>query len=424
MDPVDVLSQPVKLPFSGKVVPNRFLKSAMTERLCTWDPDNRAECGKPTEAYVNLYKKWGEGQTGMIVLGNVPVHREFLEAAGNAIIDKTNSWDAVEAFKPVVAAAKAHGMLVIAQLTHAGRQTAAHISEHPVSASATKTPDGAMGMTFKTARAMTEEEIWDAIDRWAFASEVLYKAGADGVQLHGAHGYLLSQFLSPRTNLRTDQWGGSFENRSRIVFETLKAIRKRVPDEAFILSIKINSHDFIDGGFDEQDCTAMVERLEAARVDLIELSGGTYETSAFEHKKESTIRREGFFVEFADRMRPHLKQSVLCVTGGFRNVGPMADAITRNTCQIIGLGRPLCAEPDLPKKILERQVTGAKENVLPFQLQIVAAVLQIHAIAENASVYDVSTKEGADEIGDILQGKKASPRPESAKYPLVGSGRS
>ncbi|KZT29212.1 FMN-linked oxidoreductase [Neolentinus lepideus HHB14362 ss-1] len=422
MDPIEVLSQSIELPFSGKVIPNRFLKSAMTERLCTWDPNNRAECGKPTEAYANLYKQWGEGQTGVIVTGNIPVHREFLEAAGNAIIDKTNTWDAVEAFKPAVAAAKANGMIVIAQLTHAGRQTGAHISEHPVSASATKTPDGLMGMDFKAARAMTEEEIWDAIDRWAFAAEVLYKAGADGVQLHGAHGYLLSQFLSPRTNLRTDQWGGSFANRSRIVIETLKAIRKRVPDESFILSIKINSHDFIDGGFDEQDCMAMVERLEAARVDLIELSGGTYETNAFQHK-ESTKRREGFFVEFADRIRPHLKKSVLCVTGGFRNVGPMADAIKQDTCQIIGLGRPLCAEPDLPKKIIERTTTGAKENVLPSNLQVPAAVLQIHAMAENLPNYDLSTKQGADELVEILQGKRPNPRPEGAKYPLIGSGR-
>ncbi|EPQ57037.1 FMN-linked oxidoreductase [Gloeophyllum trabeum ATCC 11539] len=419
MDPAKVLGQQIKLPYSGKIVPNRFLKSAMTERLCTWDPDHRAECGKPTEGYINAYKRWGEGLTGVIVLGNIPVHRDYLEAAGNAIIDKNNPWDAVEAFKPAVAAAKAHGSLCIGQLTHAGRQAPDTVCEQPVSASDTKCPDGVMGLNFQPARAMTEEEIWDAIDRWAFGAEVLYKAGADGAQLHSAHGYLLSQFLSPLVNKRTDQWGGSFENRSRIVFEIIKAIRNRVPDESFIISIKINSHDFIDGGFSQEECATMVEKLEEARVDLIELSGGTYESLAFEHKKESTRRREGFFVEFADRIRPHVKKSVLCVTGGFRNAEPMAEAVKQDTCQIVGLARPLCAEPDLPKKILEGKSKGAAENAVESSLQTPAAVIQIHAMAENRPIPDTAKKEVAEEVTEMIIGKKPMPHAEGAKYPPI-----
>lgn len=417
MDAVQVLGQQIKLPYSGKVVPNRFLKSAMTERLCTWDPNNREECGKPTAGYINAYKRWGEGQIGVVVLGNIPVHRDYPEAPGNAIIDKNNPWDAVKAFKPVVNAVKVHGSLCIGQLTHAGRQAPDSVCQEPVSASDTKCPDGVMGLNFKPARAMTEDEIWDAIDRWSFGAEALYKAGADGAQLHAAHGYLLSQFLSPLINKRTDRWGGSFENRSRIVFEAIKAIRKRVPDESFIISIKINSHDFVDGGFSQDECASMVEKLEAARVDLIELSGGTYESLAFEHKKESTKKREGFFIEFADRIRPHIKKSVLAVTGGFRNVEPMAEAINQDTCQIVGLARPLCAEPDLPKKILERRSQGALENDVESSLQTPAAVLQIHAMAENRPIPDISKKEVAQDVTDIILGKKPIPHPEGAEYP-------
>jgi 2,4-dienoyl-CoA reductase-like NADH-dependent reductase (Old Yellow Enzyme family) len=151
------------------------------------------------------------------------------------------------------------------------------------------------------------------------------------------HGYLLSQFLSPRVNKRTDEYGGNFDNRSRIVFEIIDAIKKAVPDEtcrrsmlafrphspdgiAVMITIKYNSADFSDGGFSEDESREMAARLEAAGVDLLELSGGTYESMAFAHKKESTRKREAFFIEFADRLRPHLKDAKLCVTGGFRSL--------------------------------------------------------------------------------------------------------
>ena len=131
---------------------------------------------------------------------------------------------------------------------------------------------------------MTIAEIEDLADRFAYAADILYKCGCDGIQLHAAHGYLLSQFLSPRVNKRTDKYGGSFENRSRIIFEIIAAVRARVPDEKFMLSIKINSADFADGGFSAEESQQLVIKLED-HLDLIELSGGTYESRAFEHKK-------------------------------------------------------------------------------------------------------------------------------------------
>jgi 2,4-dienoyl-CoA reductase-like NADH-dependent reductase (Old Yellow Enzyme family) len=173
-------------------------------------------------------------------------------------------------------------------------------------------------MAFGKPRPLTITEIKDIVQRFAFAAKTLYDAGADGIQLQaavgyvplrdepsdsdpqGQGGYLLSQFLSPRVNKRTDEYGGaSLDNRSRIVFEIVDAIHQRVPDERFMLGIKINSADFAEGGFSAEDSREMVYRLEAAGVELIELSGGTYESLQITHRKESTRKREAFFIEYA-----------------------------------------------------------------------------------------------------------------------------
>ncbi|EGG10388.1 uncharacterized protein MELLADRAFT_33909 [Melampsora larici-populina 98AG31] len=390
------------------LLPNlsRVLKSAMTERLCTYSETDLGERGKPTPEYLRLYKLWGEGQIGIIVLGNIPIHRENLEAKGNAIIDKDSPWDPVEAFKPVIAAAKAHGSLVIGQLTHGGRQTATEVNPNPVSSSESKCPDN-FGMTFSKARALTVEEIKDLVDRWAFGAEVLYKAGAHGAQLHCAHGYLLSQFLSPHVNRRTDAYGGSFENRSRIIFEIISEIKKRVTDPKFIVSIKYNSHDFIEGGFSVEDSQRMAKQMEAAGVELIELSGGTYENLPFEEKKDSTKRREGFFIEFAERLRPHLTgESVLAVTGGFRTLAGMTDALSSSDriCDVVGLARPLVPEPHLIADIISGKTDKAKENKIPAELQIPAAYAILKEIGDGLPPADLSDDDSASRISALVKG--------------------
>ncbi|OAV99977.1 hypothetical protein PTTG_01421 [Puccinia triticina 1-1 BBBD Race 1] len=405
MGPIEVLSQPIQFK-GGLNALNRTLKSAMTERLCTYDDVDLDARGKPTPEYEELYRVWSEGKIGTIILGNIPVHREYLEAKGNAIIDKDSPWDPVEAFKPVISAAKAHGSLVIGQLTHAGRQTPFQVNPNPVSASETQSPPS-FGMNFGKARALSVDEIQDVVDRFAYGAEVLYKAGADGAQLHGAHGYLLSQFLSPRVNKRTDQYGGSFENRSRIVFEIIDAVKKRVPDPKFILSIKYNSHDFIEGGFTKEDSQVMAKKLEAAGVELIELSGGTYELLPFEEKKESTLKREGFFLEFADRIRPHLSgASVLAVTGGFRTLDGMASAVSSKdrTCDVIGLARPLVFEPHFVADLLAGKTKKAK--VLAFDsmlLPVAYHVLQL--IGHKQPIPNLQDEKSAKEVIELVTAK-------------------
>ena len=217
------------------------------------------------------------------------------------------------------------------------------------------------------------------------------------------HGYLLSQFVSPKINKRTDKYGGTLENRTRILFEIIEGIKKEVPDEKFLLSIKINSQDFIEGGFSEEESRETCQKLEAAGIHLIELSGGTYESMAFAHKKDSTKRREGFFVEFADRMRPHIKTAKLAVTGGFRSTEAMSKAINEGTCDIIGLGRPLTLETDLPELLIGGKSKAAKENKTNEPTQTASSYYAIGQIAYGKPAPDFSDDKVAQEIDAAIQ---------------------
>lgn len=401
----NLLAEPVKFN-NGLQAPNRTLKSAMTERLCSWSDDDFKKRGWPTEEYIRLYKTWGEGQIGTIILGNIPTDARYPEAKKNACIDPAiaSHDEYVKAYKKVIEAANKHGSLVIGQLTHAGRQTSNEIQETPVSSSDVQCPP-AMGMTFNQPRPMTVDEIHDLVSRFGFAAKVLYDAGANGAELHAAHGYLLSQFLSPRVNKRTDAYGGDLDGRSRIVFEIIESIRKAVPDEKFMISIKINSADFADGGFSADDSFTMAKRLEAAGVGLIELSGGTYESSGFEHKKESTVKRESFFLEFSDRIRPHLTTARLAVTGGFRSTAGMTKAIDEKSCDIVGLARPLCGEPYLCKELISQEKSKAKSphEELPKAIEIAACIVQLHNIGDGVQIVDTSTADGAKKATATVQ---------------------
>lgn len=293
-------------------------------------------------------------------------------------------WDAVSALKPVVKACQAEGSLVIGQLTNGGRQTSQDINAEPYSSSSEQCPPMG-GMVFNKPRPMTIAEIDTLVESFAYAAKVLYDAGADGAQLHGAHGYLLSQFLSARVNKRTDNYGGaaarieccrqtstyerpppsslpgSLENRARIILRIIDAIKERVPKD-FLLSIKMNSADFSEGGLTDEESRTVASWLDAKGLDLIELSGGTYEQTGFEHKKESTKAREGFFVEFSEQMKPLIKEARIAVTGGFRSADAMNKALQDGATDIIGLARPLTAEPYLCREIIEGKKTKAMDN--------------------------------------------------------------
>lgn len=251
-------------------------------------------------------------------------------------------------------------------------------------------------MRFGKPHAATHQEIKDLIASFTHAAYFLYRAGFDGMQLHGAHGYLLAQFLSRATNNRTDEYGDSMRNRSRIILEIASSVRELIPASmGFILGIKLNSVEFQEEGFSPAECRELCRILETeAQFDFVELSGGTYEDSAFEHKRESTRRREAFFLEFADAVAPVLSRTKVYVTGGFRTVQGMEAAL--ETVDGVGLARSFCAEPFLAFDILTGTVrTGAIDNGLSqydYAMTETVAGVQMRQVSRDYLPIDLAQK--------------------------------
>lgn len=370
----------------------------MTERLSSWDPKKLETRGVPSKNLVNVYKRWGEGAIGNILTGNIMFEYDHLEAAGNPIIPRGAPYEGerFEAFKEMAELGKANGCLMVGQVSHPGRQVEERIQKNPISASDVQLAGPVMGMTFAKPRAATDEDIANVIEGFAHAAEYLEKAGYDGIELHGAHGYLLAQFLSPTTNRRTDKYGGSLENRARLIVEVAQEIRKRTKSN-FILGIKLNSVEFQDKGFQPEEARELCATLESNHFDFVELSGGTYESLAFVHKRESSRKREAFFMDFADLIAPALSKTKVYVTGGFKTVGAMVKAL--NSVDGVGLARPLCQEPHLCKDILEHGVKSAmllKIDDNDFGIGNVAAGTQIRQIGKDQTPINLSDGANVD----------------------------
>lgn len=334
------ISQPITLQ-NGRKIKNRLLKSAMSEQLGLPNRDSG-------DALVNLYKQWADGGCGVLVSGNIMVDRKHLGEPRNVVLDEQSD---LSAFRKWAAAGSSNNTEFWAQLNHPGKQSPAFVNPQPIAPSAI--PLGRdLEKVFRTPKAMTEEEIQHAIGRYANAAVLAKKVGFTGVQIHGAHGYLVSQFLSPRHNQRDDQWGGSLENRMRFALAIYNAIREKVGAD-FPVSIKLNSADFMDGGFSEDDSMQVVQALAAAGMDLIEISGGTYESPemAKETAKASTRKREAFFMDYAEKVRA-LVDIPLAVTGGFRSTKGMNDALATGALDMIGIARPLAIDPNVPNQAL------------------------------------------------------------------------
>ncbi|KIJ67337.1 hypothetical protein HYDPIDRAFT_165979 [Hydnomerulius pinastri MD-312] len=388
------LAQPVTFPFSGKTAKNKFLKSAMSERLATFSSYDPMERGRPTEELIRLYETWAMGDIGIIVTGNIQIKKDHLEATGrvvkrNAIIDRDLPVDYLEEYGMLARAAKSYGSLVLGQLNHPGRQVSITIQPYPESSSDIEHPSTS-GVLFARPAPLTKEGIKDIVERFAYASSILHEAGFDGVQVHAAHGYLLQQFLSSRTNKRADEYGGSLQNRARFLLEVIAEIKRVVKDPSFLISVKINSQDFTLDGISPEESIATAIMLERAGVDLIEISGGTYEPGTHAAQQKNPFAREAFFINFADQLRPHLHKSKIAVTGGFRRAKAMAEAINSGSTDVIGIARPLTAEPFLVKEILSGVKTRAKKDRFPegHLLRIAAAASQIAEIGNGEDITD------------------------------------
>jgi len=347
-----LFSQSLELP-CGAVLPNRLSKAAMTEGLATAD-------GLPTAELARLYGLWSDGGAGMLLSGNIIVDKDHLERPGNVVIDRPPSEEMQEALKRWADAATRNGNHFWAQISHAGRQTQKLVNPNPKAPSAVKL--GLPGGQFGEPVVLTSVEIEEIIVRFGICAAAVKKAGFTGVQIHAAHGYLLSQFLSPRSNLRTDEYGGDLANRARVLLAVVASVRAAVgPD--FPVAVKLNSADFQKGGFAFEESLQVAQWLQEASIDLIEISGGTYEQpkllglSGMEEEEkqnvaESTLMREAYFVDFAVAMGEKVNVPLM-VTGGFRQRAAMEQALQSGSADVIGLGRPMCVMTDAPNQLIK-----------------------------------------------------------------------
>ena len=279
------INSPFTLP-CGSEIKNRIIKAAMTERLAHADH-------LPNQYHLRLYDHWAKNGAAILISGNILVDRRYLESTGNIVIEANTDKTPFQEWTSLV---NDQDCQLWAQLSHAGRQSSRFATRQPVSASAVQL--NKMGL-FAKPRQLSDVEVTDVIDRFVHAAQFCRECGFQGVQFHGAHGYLISQFLSPHTNVRTDRWGGSLENRARLLYEIIERTRRKV-GSSFPISVKINSADFQRGGFDDMDSEIVIKGLEERGVDLVEISGGTYEQSAMMGigMKESTRSREAYFLDF------------------------------------------------------------------------------------------------------------------------------
>lgn len=335
---ISLLTSPLTLP-CGAVIKNRIMKSAMSEIM--GDSKHR-----PTPALCRLYERWALGGTGLLVTGNIMVDKKALGEPKNVVLENDRD---LPLFKQWAESGKKNNTHIWVQLNHPGRQSPAFLSPEPVAPSAIPyTSD--LRLVFNPPRELTESDIKDLIERFAQSSWIAKQAGFTGVQVHAAHGYLVNQFLSPLYNHRTDQWGGRIENRMRFLIEIIRSIRSKVGPE-FPVGVKLNSSDFKTRGLSEDDAIIIIKSLEQEGVDLIEVSGGTYESTVMMDGSKKWDPNRPYFLDFAQRAVASVKTPIV-LTGNFRTSETMKDAMKNTNIAMTGIARPLAVDPEMSNKVL------------------------------------------------------------------------
>ncbi|WP_431969842.1 NADH:flavin oxidoreductase/NADH oxidase family protein [Nocardia sp. bgisy134] len=334
----DGLFSPLRLR-SGQVLRNRIAKAAMEEGMA-----GRAQL--PDDRLIALYRRWGAGGAGLLITGNVMVHAEALTGPGGIVLDADSP---LEPFVAWAQAGKTVGAAMWMQISHPGRQVQARMPGVVWGPSDIAVDVGRHSKRFGRPVAMTPEQIDATIARFVTTAERAELAGFDGVEVHAAHGYLLSQFLSPLVNTRTDEWGGSLENRARLLLEIVRAVRD-VVSPSFAVAVKLNSADFQRGGFEADDAHKVIAMLASLGVDLVEVSGGSYESPAMSGRPADgrTAAREAYFLELATELA-ETSAIPLMLTGGISRPDT-AERVLANNVAVIGMGTALAATPDLPNR--------------------------------------------------------------------------
>jgi 2,4-dienoyl-CoA reductase-like NADH-dependent reductase (Old Yellow Enzyme family) len=355
---------------AGATLPNRLAKAAMSEILA--DPETHA----PNDLLIRLYERWGKGGAGLLITGHVIVDPDGLGEPGNVMIVDDRHRVGLTRWAE---AAQAHGARLWMQLNHAGRQAPRQLNRAPVGPSAVALR-GMAGM-FARPRALEDREISAIVARFAVAAAVARDAGFAGVQIHAAHGYLISQFLSPLTNQRDDAWGGDAARRRRFLLEVVGAVRAAV-GPAFPIGVKLNSADFQRGGFTIEEAMDVARALDDAGIALLEISGGNYESPAMAGSGEmltqaraSSREREAYFLEYARQIRSATALPIM-LTGGMRSRAVMEDALAGGAVDVVGLARPLAHAPELPGQLLDGSRDAAPVVKLRSRIRLVDDAVQ------------------------------------------------
>ena len=338
----NLLFTPITLP-NGTTIKNRFFKSAMSEGMGTKN-------FQPKKNIATLYKRWAEGGTGLIITGNIMVDPKGTAEPGNIVFDKNSN---MEILKDWAKQGQQYGAKVMVQLNHPGKQAPKTIAKETVAPSAVPLGNG-LNKLFSTPRALTTSEVEELVQKFITSAKVAKEAGFSGVQIHAAHGYLISQFLSPHDNRRTDKYGGSLENRMRFLKEIYLGMREELGKD-FPIGIKINSTDFKEDGLTEEDSLETIVEHANLGLDFVEISGGTYERPAM-MGATSTSSNKVFFAEYSKKLKQKVDIPVI-VTGGIRSINAMNTLLNDNTTDFIGIARPLTIDPNIPNKIKQGTYT-------------------------------------------------------------------
>ncbi|KAL4863751.1 hypothetical protein BDV12DRAFT_177187 [Aspergillus spectabilis] len=363
------LGDSVKLP-CGLVFPNRLVKAAMAEMLS-------GSAHTPTPSLLNVYKEWAKGNWGAVLTGNVQVDVNHLgspfdPALSGEYVDAEINKDLVELWRKYAEASQQQGTPSIVQLCHPGRQSFRFAGRRgifgsPIAPSAIplELGDGFVQrwlswFVFPPPREMTQADIELVTHQFVDTARLMADAGFSGIELHGAHGYLIDQFLNAKSNIRTDAYGGTAANRAKFVLDILTQTRAAVPS-TFCIGIKFNSADYTSTSF--EDTMTQIGLLADAGIDFIEISGGTYEdpkmvgrgldSQSSNPKSTRTAAREAFFLEFASAVRSRYPSLTLMLTGGFRTRAGAEYALAQNACDLIGIGRPAAIDPNFARLLLD-----------------------------------------------------------------------
>jgi 2,4-dienoyl-CoA reductase-like NADH-dependent reductase (Old Yellow Enzyme family) len=371
---------------NGIVLKNRIAKAAMEENMAD---RNHA----PSKELIELYQRWAKGGSDLLITGNVMVNHKAMTGPNGVILEDDEH---IDQFIQWSKQTRQSGSHIVMQINHPGRQMQAALGQETIAPSAVALEMGAYSNKFSTPKEMTLDDINDIISSFVKTAKLAENSGFSGVQIHAAHGYLISQFLSPLTNRRLDQWGGNIVNRARLLLEIIQKVRATVSPQ-FIVAVKLNSADFQKGGFSVDDAQTVVEMLNQEKIDFVELSGGSYESPAMQgqtRENNTTLAREAYFLEFAEQIMTKAQMPIM-VTGGIKSQ-IVAEKVIQSGISLVGIATALAIEPELPnlwKKGIDPNVTlptlNWKNKVLASlaRMAIVKYQLKLHSKGKKSNIH-------------------------------------